>query len=54
MAIYVELLTLLEKLCRFGEKVSNRHLLSGFHSSSTIEGLMFRSPCRMTNMSMIS
>jgi hypothetical protein len=28
MAIYVELLALLGKLCRFGEKVSNGRLLS--------------------------
>jgi hypothetical protein len=37
-----------------GEKVSNMHLFSGFHSSSTIEGLMCGSPGRMTNTYVIS
>jgi hypothetical protein len=46
--IYVELLTLPRKLCLFGEKVSNERILSGFHSSSTVDGLMCGSPRRMT------
>jgi hypothetical protein len=54
MVIYVELLSLPGKLCHFGEKVSNGRLLSGFHSSSTVEGLMCGSLRRMTNTSVIS
>jgi hypothetical protein len=55
----VELLALPGKLCCFSEKVCNERLLSlnslsAFHSSTTVEGLMCGSPCRMTNTSVIS